>query len=84
MLAVTLDHAALTHVGGKTAATAHASVTTTRPVFDALILRQRTFEDARQKGDATFTGDAARFTELMSLFDDFDPAFPIVEPRRPQ
>ena len=84
VLASTLDHAALTYVVGKTAANADAGVTTTREVFNAIILRQRTFDEARQRGELTITGTAARFTELMALFDDVDPTFAIVEPRRPQ
>ena len=84
VLASTLDHAALTYVVGKTAANADAGVTTTREVFNAIILRQRTFDEARQRGEMTITGTAARFTELMALFDDVDPTFAIVEPRRPQ
>jgi alkyl sulfatase BDS1-like metallo-beta-lactamase superfamily hydrolase len=81
-LALTLDHAALTYVVGKTASTADASVTTTRSVFNAIVLRQRTFTDAQQRGELTLTGNTGRFSELMALFDDFDPAFNIVEPRR--
>jgi hypothetical protein len=37
---------------------------------------------ARQRGDMTVTGRAARLAELMSCFDGLDPAFNIVEPRR--
>lgn len=79
-LASTIDHAALTFVVGKVAQNADASVSTTRAVFNAIVLRQRTIADARQRGDLTVTGNAARLTELMGLFDDFDPAFKIVEP----
>ena len=81
-LAATLDHAALTYVPGKTAAGADASVVTTRAVFNAVVLRQRTFDDARTKNELTVTGNAARLNELMSYLDDFDPSFTIVEPRR--
>jgi alkyl sulfatase BDS1-like metallo-beta-lactamase superfamily hydrolase len=41
------------------------------------------FAEAAQRGEVTFTGNAARFTELLALFDDADPAFKIVEPRTP-
>jgi alkyl sulfatase BDS1-like metallo-beta-lactamase superfamily hydrolase len=77
----TLDHAALTILSGKTASNADASLTTTRAVFNAIVLRQRTFDESRQRGELTVSGNAARFAELMSYFDDFDPAFNIVEPR---
>lgn len=83
-LASTLDHAALTYVPGKVAAAADAGVTTTRRVFNAIVLRQTTFADAERRGDLQFTGNGARFTELMSLLDDIDPSFAIVEPRRPR
>jgi alkyl sulfatase BDS1-like metallo-beta-lactamase superfamily hydrolase len=81
-LASTLNHAALTYVSGKNAAHADASVSMTREVFNAIVLRQRTFADAQRRGEVTITGNAARFGELMGLLDDFDPTFTIVEPRR--
>ena len=80
----TLDHAALTYVAGRTAPTAQVSVTTTRRVFNAVVLRQRTIDDAQATGEMTVTGAAARLGELFSYFDDLDPAFPIVEPRKPR
>ena len=83
-LASTLDHAALTYVVGKEAAGADATVTLTRPVFEAAILKQRTLADALQGGELTISGTAGRLSDLMGLFDDFDPGFAIVEPRRPQ
>jgi alkyl sulfatase BDS1-like metallo-beta-lactamase superfamily hydrolase len=82
ILASTLDHGALTYVSGKTAAAADATVSTTRAAFNAIVLRRRTIKEAQQRGDMTVTGNAARLAELMSYFDDFDPAFKIVEPRR--
>ena len=83
-LASTLDDAALTYVVGKDAAGADATVTLTRLVYEAAILRQRTLADALQRGELTVAGNAGRMTELMALFDDFDSGFAIVEPRRPQ
>lgn len=79
-LASNIDHAALTYVVGKRVSGADASVTTTRAVFNAIVLRQRTFADAQQKGELTVTGRSERLEELMSLLDDFDPAFRVVEP----
>ena len=83
-LASTVDHAALTYVTNKTAGNAEASITTTRPVFNAIVLRQRTLAEALQRGELTVSGNGARLTELMGLLDDFDPSFPIVEPKRPR
>ncbi len=79
-LVSTLDHGALTYISGKTAAKADATVSTTRSVFNAIVLRRRTFADAQQSGEMKVTGNAARLTELMSYLDDFDPAFNVVEP----
>ena len=81
-VASTLDHAALTYIVGKTASNADASVTMARSVFNQVVLRQRTFADAQQRGEMTVVGNAGRLPELMALFDDFDPSFNIVEPRR--
>ena len=79
-----LSHGALTAVIGKTAAKADATVTAPRTVLEAVILKQRDISDAIQRGDAAVDGNAARVTQLFALFDDFDAAFPIVEPRKPQ
>ena len=79
--ASTLSHAALTAVISKEAANADATVTTQRAVFEAVVLGRRAIADAIQRGDATVSGNATRVTQLFGLFDDFEAAFPIVEPR---
>ena len=84
VLASTLDDAALTYVIGKDAKDADATVTLTRPVFEAAILGQRTLADALQRGELPVAGNPGPLSELMALFDDFDAGFAIVEPRRPQ
>lgn len=81
-VASTVDHAALTYVEGKTATNADATLTLSRATFNAIVLRQRTVADAQSRGELTMAGEGERLQELMSLFDDFDPAFNIVEPRR--
>jgi alkyl sulfatase BDS1-like metallo-beta-lactamase superfamily hydrolase len=80
--ASTLSHGALTAVIGKDAAKADATVTMPRAVFERVVLGQRSMADAIQVGDATVEGNASLVTQLFGLFDDFDAAFPIVEPRR--
>ena len=52
---------------GKDAAKADATVTIPRAVFEQVVLGQRSMADA---------------TQLFGLFDDFDTAFPIAEPRK--
>ena len=79
-LASTLEHGALTGVSGKTAANAVATVTCTRPVFEAVILKQRTLADAVQRGDIRIAGNAELVSDLMALLDDFESGFPIIEP----
>ena len=63
-LVSTLDHAALTYVRGKSDPAADASATTTRAVFNAIVLRQRTFDDARQKGELSVAGNAAKLDRV--------------------
>ncbi len=81
-VASTLEHGALTHVIGRDAPAADALVTLTRPVLEAAILRQRPLSEAVQRGEASITGAAVRVHDLMALFDDVDPGFAIVEPRK--
>ena len=78
----TLSHGALTAVIGKDAANAVATVTMTRALFQAAVMGQRAIADAIQRGDAEVVGNATRVTQLFGLLEDFDAAFPIVEPRK--
>ena len=80
--ASTLSHGALTAVIGKDAAKADATVTMPRAVFEQVVLTQRLMADAIKAGDAKVDGNATRVIQLFGLFDDFDTAFPIVEPRK--
>ncbi len=81
-IASTLGHGALTSITGKTAPNAVTTVTTTRPVFESVILRQRTLADAMKHREITTMGDAKAVSDLLALLVDFDPGFPIVEPGR--
>lgn len=81
-LASTLEHGALTSITGKTAPNALTTVTTTRPVFESLILGQRTLTDAIGHGDITTRGDAKAASDFWALLADFASAFPLVEPGR--
>ncbi len=79
----TVENGALTWVAGRAAGSTQATIALTRAAFESLVLRQRTPADAQARGDLRIEGDAARLAELFALFDDVDPAFPIVEPRAP-
>ena len=81
-LASTLEHGALTSITGKTAANAVTTVTTTRPVFESVILGQRTLVDAMEHRQITTVGDAKAVSDLIALLVDFESGFPVVEPRR--
>jgi alkyl sulfatase BDS1-like metallo-beta-lactamase superfamily hydrolase len=79
-LASTLEHGALTWMAGKTAPDAVATVTTTRPVFESVVLGKRTLADAMKQGDITILGSPRAIADLFALLVDFNSGFPIVEP----
>jgi alkyl sulfatase BDS1-like metallo-beta-lactamase superfamily hydrolase len=81
-LASTLQHGALTSISDKTASNAVAMVTTTRPVFESVIVGQRTLADATQHREITTIGDAKAISDLFALVVDFEAGFPVVEPGR--
>jgi alkyl sulfatase BDS1-like metallo-beta-lactamase superfamily hydrolase len=82
MLASTLQHGALTSITGKFAPNAVTTMTTTRPVFESVILGQRKLADAMDRHEITTVGDANSVSDLFALLVDFDTGFPVVEPRR--
>lgn len=79
-IVLNLENSALTHRAKKPVAHADATITLTRKTLNAIMLQQTTFPQAAASGEITFTGNAARLLELLSLFDTFSPAFAIVEP----
>ena len=81
-LASTLEHGALTSIAGKTAPNAATTVTTTRSVFESVILERRTLADAMEHGEITTVGDAKAVSDLFALLVDFKSGFPVVEPGR--
>ena len=81
-LASTLKHGALTSISDKTASNAVAMVRTTRPVFESVIVGQRTLADATQHRGITTIGDAKAISDLFALVVDFEAGFPVVEPGR--
>ena len=83
-IAVTLRHGALTHVAGKRAANAAATVSLTRDAFNELALGRRTLAAAQTAGTVTVTGDVTAAALIFEVLDRFDAGFPIVEPRRPR
>ncbi len=80
LLASTLEHGALTWIDGKTEPNAMATVTTTRSVFESLVLGQKTFPDAIKQGEITTVGDSKAVSDLWALLDEFKTGLPIVTP----
>jgi len=77
-----LENSALTHVSGREARHADATLTLTRAALEAVALRRLALPEAVQSGQVRVDGDAGKVVELLSLLDDFAPMFEIVEPRR--
>lgn len=83
-VAVTLRHGALTWVEGKQDASAAATITLSRSVFDGVVLGRQPLAEAVAAGAAVVTGDIAAGVALFAALDRFDASFPLVEPRRPR
>jgi alkyl sulfatase BDS1-like metallo-beta-lactamase superfamily hydrolase len=79
-LTSTLDHGALTATTRKTAPNPDAAVSTTRPVLEAVVLGQRTLQEALESGAIKTSGNVDALRDLWTLFVDFPSTFPIVAP----
>lgn len=77
----TLSNCALTALADRANDLADAIVTLGREALYGLILGETTFEETVRQGLVSVAGDAARVSELFSLFDDFSASFAIVEPK---
>lgn len=60
---------------------ADATITLSRATLDEISLRRTTFADAAKAGTVQIRGNPDKLFELLGLLDNFDPAFPSVEPR---
>lgn len=78
-----LSNSALTHTEGAQAPDADATLTLTRDTLDAITLQKTTFAEAINKGLIKTEGSPEKFKELLGMLDAFDPAFAIVEPKKP-
>jgi alkyl sulfatase BDS1-like metallo-beta-lactamase superfamily hydrolase len=77
-----LENCALTHRARKPAPDAHATLTLSRATLDGISARKTTFPDAIKANDIKITGDAGKLAELLSLLDEFQRMFELVEPRK--
>jgi alkyl sulfatase BDS1-like metallo-beta-lactamase superfamily hydrolase len=78
---LTLENSALTHVAGKQAPDADATLTLARSTLDAIVLKETSFPVAMIKGLVKIDGDPRKLAELLSLLDNFEPMFEVVEPK---
>jgi alkyl sulfatase BDS1-like metallo-beta-lactamase superfamily hydrolase len=78
---VKLENSALTHVKGRQAPAADATLTLAREALDAVSLQRTTFPDAVKAGLIKIDGDPRKFDELLSMLDTFKVMFEVVEPK---
>jgi alkyl sulfatase BDS1-like metallo-beta-lactamase superfamily hydrolase len=57
-------------------------VTLSRATLDAITLKQTTFPEAVQSGLVKIDGNRGKLGELLSMLDNFELMFPVVEPRK--
>lgn len=80
MVCQTLCNETLTHIMGKQAEAAEATVTTTREVLVGLIIGKVGIEEAMTSGALTIDGDQALLPDLFGMLDTFEMQFDIVTP----
>ena len=68
-VALTLRHCTLTHRMGERSADSVATVTTTRALLDAVILRKIPVEEAVASGRLGIEGDGSKFVALFAMLD---------------
>jgi alkyl sulfatase BDS1-like metallo-beta-lactamase superfamily hydrolase len=68
-LALTLKHCTLSHRMGERSGAASASVTTTRPTLDSIVLRKTTIPAALASGALTVDGDMSRLSALFAMLE---------------
>lgn len=78
-ITLNLENSTLTHMPGP-AADATLVVSTTRPVLDALMVRQSTVAQSLKNGDLAVQGDATLLEDLFAMLDDFPLMFDILTP----
>jgi alkyl sulfatase BDS1-like metallo-beta-lactamase superfamily hydrolase len=75
-----LENEALSHIGGRQADDADATITLTRAKMNDVLLGQTTFKKELDAGSISVTGNVAALNDLLSMLDSFDFWFNIVTP----
>lgn len=78
-----LENSALSHISGRQAEKADATISMTRDSLNNILLGQTTFEKAIKSGDVEVDGDAGKLGELIAMLDSFEFWFNIVTPVEP-
>jgi alkyl sulfatase BDS1-like metallo-beta-lactamase superfamily hydrolase len=79
---LTLQNSTLTYTRNKQAPDADASLTLIRDTLNGVVLRRSTLAAVIQSGEIRIVGEIDKAIELFSLFDEFNPNFEIVEPKK--
>ena len=79
---LSLESSVLNYVANKETKDADAAVSLSRPMLDAIFIGRTSFPAAIEAGQVSIAGNAGKFLELFTLFDDRHPMFEIVEPKK--
>ena len=79
-VAQNLENSTLTHIMGKQFAQADVTVTTTRSILDAVVLKQASFAESVMAGRSRIDGDVLKLKTLFEMLDSFEMMFNIVTP----
>lgn len=75
-----LQNGALSHIAGRQADDADATVSLTRARLNGILLGQTTFKKEMDTGNINVSGNAAAFEDLLAMLDTFEFWFNIVTP----
>lgn len=79
--ALTLQNSTLTHVANDQRSDAQVGLTLSRATLDQITLQKLTFEDAVTDGRIQVAGEREILTSLLTVLDNFERGFKVVEPR---
>lgn len=79
---LTLEDSVLITTANKQTASADVSLSSTRVILDAIVLRSVAITDAITSGQIKVVGQPEKARQLFSLFDTFQSNFETVEPRK--
>jgi alkyl sulfatase BDS1-like metallo-beta-lactamase superfamily hydrolase len=77
---VEIENAVLHHRQGPAHDDADATLRLTRATWDEIVTRRTTLPEKLLAGEVDIDGSRLALLGFFGLLDDFDPAFPIVEP----